>query len=134
MQPSSEFKEIRNSAMKLGEVYFWTNTIKDWKTLLKPDKYKEIILDSLTTLYSKKLIKVYAFVIMPNHLHVIWELLALNGKEMPHASFNKNSAHLITKDLKAHHPKVLPFFQSEEKGRQFRIWQRDPLAVLMDRI
>ncbi|MDQ3393497.1 MAG: hypothetical protein M3512_05225 [Bacteroidota bacterium] len=29
------FKIVRNSRMKLEEVYFWTATINDWKTLLK---------------------------------------------------------------------------------------------------
>ena len=31
---------IRNSKMLLGEVYFWTDTIKDWKKLLDDDLYK----------------------------------------------------------------------------------------------
>lgn len=58
--------------------------------------------------------------------------MSLNGKEMPHASFNKATAHLIVKDLKANHEKVLAHFKVEEKERSFRIWQRDPLAVHMD--
>jgi hypothetical protein len=49
-----------------------------------------------------------------------------------HASFNKAIAHEIVKDLKAHHLAVLPHFKVDEKERKFRIWQRDPLAVLMD--
>jgi len=36
------------------------------------------------------------------------------------------------KDLKANHPLVLPHFKVEDKERQYRVWQRDPLAVLMD--
>ncbi len=64
---------IRNSKMELCEVYFWTNTIKDWKHLLKQDKYKQLIINSLKELVDKKLITVYAFVIIPNHIHLIWE-------------------------------------------------------------
>lgn len=59
--------------MELCEVYFWTNTIKDWKHLLKQDKYKQLIINSLKELVDKKLITVYAFVIIPNHIHLIWE-------------------------------------------------------------
>jgi len=66
---------------------------------------------------------------MPNHIHVIWELKQKNGKEMPHASFNKAAGHLLVKDLKLNHPKVLDFFKVNEKERAFRIWQRDPLAI-----
>jgi putative transposase len=126
------FKVPRNSRMLLGEVYFWTDTIKDWKHLLKQDKYKQLIIDTLKELVGGGFIKIYAFVIMPNHLHFVWELLEKNGNEMPHASFNKKTAHLITKDLKTNHTAVLAYFEVKEKERKFRIWQRDPLAVLMD--
>jgi putative transposase len=124
--------EIRNSIMQLNQVYFWTDTVKDWKHLLKQDKYKQTIIESWKDLSQKKLINIYGFVIMPNHLHVIWELLALNGKEMPHASFNKQTSHLILKDLKLKHIQVLPYFKVDEKEREYRVWQRDPLAILMD--
>lgn len=50
----------------------------------------------------------------------------------PHASFNKYTSHLIIKDLQNNHPQVLPYFKVEEKERKYRVWQRDPLAVLMD--
>jgi putative transposase len=126
------FKPRRNSRMNLDNVYFWTDTIKDWKHLLKQDKYKQLIIECLQDLTQKKLIKVYGFVIMPNHIHIIWELLSMNGKEMPHASFNKQTAHLITKDLKTNHPAVLSYFEVQDKERSYRIWQRDPLAILMD--
>lgn len=119
--------------MNLLEVYFWTTTVKEWKYLLKQDKYKQQIIDSLKELVDKQLINVYAFVVMPNHVHLIWELKAMNGKEMPHASFNKKTAHEIIKDLKQNHPKVLPYFEVNEKERKYRVWQRDPLAILMDK-
>jgi putative transposase len=126
------FKAPRNSSMMLNEVYFWTSSVKDWKHLLKPDKYKNLIIDTWKSLVDKNLLSIYGFVIMPNHLHVLWEHKSLNGKEMPHASFNKATAHEIRKDLLKHHPKVLDYFKVSDRDRSYRIWQRDPLAVLMD--
>ena len=126
------FIEVRNSRMKLGEVYFWTDTINEWKHLLKPDKYKQLVLNQWKDLKDKNLFTIYGFVVMPNHLHVLWELNGFNGHEMPHASFNKATSHLIIKDLKAFHINVLAHFKVTEKGRSYRVWQRDPLAVLMD--
>lgn len=38
----------------------------------------------------------------------------------------------MIKDMKANHPEVLKFFKVEEPAREFRVWQNDPLAVLMD--
>jgi REP element-mobilizing transposase RayT len=126
------FSGIRNSRMVLGEVYFWTDTVKDWKRLFVQEKYCQLVIRTWQELVAAQLVSIYAFVIMPNHLHVVWELLAKNGREMPHASFNKKTGHEIIKDLKSHHRKVLPFFAVDESERQYRIWQRDPLAVWMN--
>ena len=81
--------------MELGQAYFRTSTIKDRKRLLKPDTYKQLVPDTWRRLVERQLIAVYGFVIMPNHLHVIWEMRQKNGKEMPHASFNKTTSHLL---------------------------------------
>lgn len=118
--------------MVLGEVYFWTNTIKDWQHLLKPDKYKRLIIEQLQWLVQRKKIVVYGYVLMPNHLHFIWEMREMNGKEMPHASFNKWTSSHFLKDLRLHHPKVLPYFIQKAQERNHRFWQRDPLAILID--
>jgi putative transposase len=42
---------------------FFTATILEWKQLLKQDKYKNIIIDSLRFLVLEKRITLYAFVI-----------------------------------------------------------------------
>ncbi len=62
---------IRNSKMLLNEVYFWTDTIKNWNGLLKDDVYKNIVIDCWRELVKRKKIVVYGFVIMPNHLHIL---------------------------------------------------------------
>jgi len=46
----------------------------EWKHLLKDDSFKEIIISSLQFLYKEGSIIVYAFVIMPNHIHMIWQI------------------------------------------------------------
>lgn len=123
---------IRNSRLTIGEVYFWTSTIKDWKHLLKKDYYKELIIEQLQWLKHRNKIKIYSYVIMPNHMHIVWEMLEQNGKKMPHASFNKWTSSQFLSDLKAHHPKVLTKFIENTKERNHRFWQRDALAILMD--
>lgn len=124
-----QFSAPRNSRMEFGEVYFCTSTIYEWKHLLKPHKYKQIITDSLSNLCTRGKIKVYAFVILDNHIHLLWEMLTMNGKEMPHASFQKFTAKAIQKDLGIYHPDMLQLFFVNEKERNYRFWQRDPLAV-----
>jgi putative transposase len=84
------------------------------KHLLKRDTYKGIVMDSLQTLVDRKSLCIYGFVIMPNHIHLVWEMLEPTGKEMPHASFNKFTSHSIVADLKANHLQVLPYFRVDE--------------------
>jgi hypothetical protein len=52
---------------------------------------------------------------------------------MPHATFNKKTAHEILKDLKNNHINVLLFFKVNESEREYRIWKRNALAVEMDK-
>ena len=57
---------------------FFTATILEWKRLLKPDKYKDIIISSLEFLVNNKTVEVNAFVIMDNHIHLIWQMMEGN--------------------------------------------------------
>ena len=117
--------------MENNELYFFKTTILNWKKLLKPDKFKMIIIDSLKNLVHRNKIKVYAYVIMDNHIHLIWELLENNGKEQAHASFMKFTSHEFKKVLVAHHPQVLEYFKVESITRKYQFWIRDSLAIIL---
>ncbi len=52
---------------------YFTATIYKWKHLLADDKHKNIIVDSLKNLVINKRIELNAFVVMSNHLHLIWQ-------------------------------------------------------------
>lgn len=115
--------------MENNELYFFTATILNWKKLLKPDNFKLIIIDSLKNLVDRNKIKVYAYVIMNNHIHLIWELLENNGKEQAHSSFMKFTSHEFKKVMIANHPKVLEFFKVENITRKYQFWIRDSLPI-----
>ena len=123
--------QIRNSHMNFNEVYFYTSTVVSWKKLFKTDNLKTIIIDCLKNLVERKLIIVYGFVIMPNHVHIIWELNSMNGKELPDTSFTKFTAHQFKRELQANHPQILELdcFISDKNDRAYQFWQRDPLAI-----
>ena len=113
--------------MEIGEIYFWTATIHKWIHLLKPEAMKELIVDSLEHLSDAGKIDVYAFIVMPNHIHLIWRLKALNGKEMPHSSFLKFTAHSFRKRLEASQ-NLAPFYV-DAANKKYEFWQRDSLAI-----
>lgn len=118
----------RKSYIELGEVYFWTATINNWIHLLEEDSYKKVILDSLTNLSNRGLVDIYAFTIMPNHIHLIWRINHLNGKETVPGSFLKYTAHQFKKMLLVH-PKKLLKFAVNAKNKRYEFWQRDALAI-----
>ena len=53
---------------------FLTGTIFNWVHLLKEDIYKQIVVDSFQWLVEEKKCIINAFVIMPNHFHLIWKI------------------------------------------------------------
>src|SRR5882757_2858226 len=120
--------------MELNGIYFYTATILDWIPLLRQNKFKSIVLNSLIYLIKKEKIKVYGFVIMPNHIHLIWESLDMNGKEKPHASFMKFTGHRFLEGLRNTDNQLLARFKSETNNRNYQFWQRNSLPIrILDR-
>ena len=108
---------------------FFTATILEWKPLLKPDKYKGIITDSLAFLVKDNRVKVYGFVLMMNHIHIIWQVKAGHKPTAVQHSFMKFTAQMIKMDLQKNHPKVLEHFYVGAKDRAFQIWERNALGI-----
>jgi putative transposase len=119
----------RQGQMDLAQCYFYTDTIYNFKHLLADDALKQIIIDSWKYLTEKKLVEIYGFVIMPNHIHLLWNILAQNGKESAAGSFTKYTAHAFKKYLQKHNPTILQEYQSDKRDRDFQFWKRDPLAI-----
>ncbi|HWI92719.1 MAG TPA: hypothetical protein VNT20_15690, partial [Flavisolibacter sp.] len=107
-------------------VQFFTATILEWKHLLKPDKYKQIILDSFKFLVEQKRVKVYGFVIMINHIHIIQ---SEHKRENVQRDFLKYTAQQMKSDLEKHHPKALSSFLVNVKDRKYQVWERNSLRV-----
>lgn len=119
----------RKSYIQIGQIYFWTATINNWIPLLEDDQYKNVIIQSLRYLSNTGKIDVFAFVIMPNHIHLIWRVNAMNGKETAQGSFLKYTAHQFRQLLLERNPSNLNLFTVEANNKQHEFWQRDSLAV-----
>jgi putative transposase len=117
--------------MELNIVYFYTATILHWKKLLQSEKFKLIVLNSLIHLVEKEKIKVYGFVIMPNHIHLLFENIAMNGKEMPYASFMKFTGHQFLHELRKTDLELLELFKVDRNSRDYQFWQRSALPIEM---
>jgi REP element-mobilizing transposase RayT len=96
---------------------------------LRSDKYKDIIVESLDYLIVKGRIDIFAFVIMPNHIHLIWRILEMNGKENPASSFLKFTSHTFKKMLINDGSSHLSLFNVDSSNKEYSFWQRDSLAI-----
>jgi REP element-mobilizing transposase RayT len=117
----------RKSYIEIGEVFFWTATINQWQKLLLQDEYKDVIINSLEYLSTAGKIDVYAFVIMPNHIHLIWKTNQMNGKETAQGSFLKFTAHEFRKMLLREGK--LSSYKVDAGNKEHEFWQRDSLAI-----
>jgi REP element-mobilizing transposase RayT len=105
---------------------FFTATIRHWKRLLKPDKYKEIILEQLREQIKKNQLIVYAYCIMDNHIHIIWQVKGDMKTSEVQKQFLEGCSKHIKADLELHHPNVLPFFKATQNDRNYHFWKRCP--------
>ena len=119
----------RQGQMDNISCYFYTDTIYEFKHLLSDDKFKLECINSLKYLVDKELIKIYGYVIMPNHIHLLWKMTKDNGKESPAGSFAKFTAHQFKKKLMQDDASLLDNYRSEKSDRSYQFWKRDPLAI-----
>jgi REP element-mobilizing transposase RayT len=76
-------------------------------------------------------VEIYGFVIMPNHIHLLWKTLDKNRKENPAGSFTKYTAHAFKKYLELNNPELLEEYKTTKNDRKYQFWKRDPLAILI---
>ena len=96
---------------------------------MQQDNYKDIIIDSFRFLVNDERIKLYAFVIMSNHIHLIWQMCANIDHVAVQRDFLKYIAQKIKADLTKNHPVTLECFRVDAKDRKYQIWERNPLSI-----
>lgn len=110
--------------MEENRIYFYTASIVGWKPILKSEPSKEIILNSLAYLVKDGSVKLLGYVIMPNHIHLIW-LPLKSGLQL---RFMKYTAQMLKFHLHDHEPDLLEKLLVNKKDRIYQVWQRNPQA------
>ena len=118
----------RKSYTEPGKLYFFTATINQWERLFELERNKEIVIECLQHLSNTNKIRVYGFVIMPTHLHIIWQILGSNNKESPQTTFLKFTAHAFLKNIKDKKKQWLSNYIVSANNKRHEFWQRDSLA------
>jgi REP element-mobilizing transposase RayT len=108
---------------------FFTATNLEWKKALEKDEHKEIIIRSLRFLVEQKRVTLYSFVIMPNHIHLVWQMRAGIKRENVQRDFLKFTSQRIKDRLKLNDSNLLLQFLVNAKDRKYQLWERNPLSV-----
>jgi putative transposase len=101
----------------------------EWKPLLTEDEYKDIIIKSLLFLKNEGSVVIYGFVIMPNHIHLIWQIQDGFKREMIQNRFLKFTAQQMKFRLMDTKNPMLTQFLVNAKDRKYQFWERNPLSV-----
>ena len=109
--------------------HFFTATNLCWKKLLEPDKNKDVIIDSKRFLVEDKRVIIYGFVIMPNHIHLLWHLRAGKIREHVQRDFLRHTAQEIKKDMLVNNLEGLKPYLLNAKDRKYQFWERNALSV-----
>jgi putative transposase len=108
-----------------GHLYFITASTCGWKPLFFDPVYAEIILNSLTWLRKEKRMLLYAFVLMPSHLHAIVQPVDRSIGDLLQ-NFASFTAHAILHQLRSEdRQELLSYFheQSRDSHTEHSIWQ-----------
>lgn len=108
---------------------FYTATCYEWLPLLANDKFKNIIVSSLQFMVKNKRIELSAFVIMNNHIHLIWQVQPGYEPVDVQLSFMRYTAQQIKFELAKDDPGLLEKCKVNKGDRQYQIWKRESLGV-----
>jgi REP element-mobilizing transposase RayT len=113
--------------------HFVTCTILHWLPIFTRKESVQIIIDSLKFLQEKDNLKLYAYVILENHLHMV---LQSDDLAKPMESFKKYTANQILKLLKEGNIKTLleqfKFYKKAHKiDKEYQIWEEGYQPKLM---
>ncbi len=108
---------------------FFTATILEWKHLLADDFMKNIVIESLKFLVKDGRVVVYGFVIMPNHIHLIWQVQDKHERHKVQQSFLKYTAQQMKFRMIDTGDERLEDYKVKASDREYQFWERNPLSI-----
>ena len=131
-----------DTSLRLLDTYFTTATILNWYPLLENDVFKDIIIESLSFAVKSNRANIFAFIVMSNHFHVVWQILPpfeLNKVRQNLLKFTAQQFKFLLinntlnkEDIYITETKtsdILDIFRVDKTDRKHQFWKRNPLSV-----
>ena len=121
--------------LKIEDVpQFYTASIIKGKFLLNSDRHKLILIESLQYLVKENRVIIYGYVIMDNHIHIVWKPTKLYSLQHTQLSFMKFTAQRLKRELQNNNSIYLDDFYVEAKDRKYQFWKRNPVTWVQMRV
>ena len=108
---------------------FSTITCLEWKPVLANNREKDIVITSMRFLVEKNRATIFAFVLMNNHMHLIWQMAANHKREDVQRDFLKFTGQQILKNYRNEQSTMLAELLVGAKDRKHQVWERNSLNV-----
>jgi len=122
-------------------VYFITSTIVDWVDVFTRDVYRDILLESFRFCQKNKGLQIHAWVLMPNHFHMICSFGGKNDPGMVIKNIKSFTAikiidAIINNDSESRKNWMLDIFEKNGKTKKsnyrYQFWQHENHPILLD--
>ena len=110
-------------------IQFFTAVCTSWLPLLELTECKNVIIKALRHRVQTKQVGVAGFVIMPNHVHIIWRMAAETKREDFQRDFLKITAKQIIDILKRTNPDTIKEITVNLKDRNLQVWKRNSMSI-----
>ena len=110
-------------------IQFFTAVCTDWLSLLKTDECKNVIIRALQYRVKTKQVAMAGFVIMPNHIHLIWRIAAGTERAAFQRDFLKITAKEIIDILSRTDPELTKKITVNLKDRKLQVWKRNSMSI-----
>ncbi len=108
---------------------FFTATNLNWLPVLQKDIHKQILIEALQRRVQNDQLTINAFVIMPNHFHIIWQIHDGINKVDFLRGFMKFTARSILKFMFMNDDPLLESLQVKAADRKQQVWERNSLSI-----
>lgn len=108
---------------------FLTVTCLNWTPVLKERSHKEIVIESLRFLAKDGRARIFCFVLMDTHFHLIWQIMGKHEPKDVQRDFLRFTAQQILKNLRDQNSLLLKQLLVNTSDRKFQVWERNSLSI-----
>ncbi|MES1222340.1 MAG: transposase [Bacteroidota bacterium] len=110
-------------------IEFFTATNLNWLPVLANEYHKQILIEAWQHRVNSNQLTIYAFVIMPNHFHVIWRVHDHVDRISFQRDLMKFTARGILMFMRMHDDNMLQDLLVNKTDREYQVWERNSLSI-----